>query len=209
MSEIQTAILTGSFTLFGILAGALIEMLREKWKIDRKKKKKVKRLEKEDENKEQFLSPLYFFIKKNYISLSQDSDNFDILKTKVCNSIDNNINSIENLIKNHTHLLPQELNSDLMLYLDDSESLSTYFKGLCQVFNETNDRLKTELFNRNKEGYLKIVEKNNDITIILSSAVYLPYCKSDFYSPEIKNMIRKKRDELDKILDSKNPVQNQ
>lgn len=162
MSEIETAILTGSFAVLGILSGAIIEMLRERWKYNRTNKRK--QIETQELNKSTFLSPLCFYVNKNLLIIPQHSDNMEVFRDKVCETMKGNIVAIEELMKNHMHLMSKKMFQDLKIYVQCLDATCTYVDKTKISFEKLKDEQKKKQFDRDKHFWLSLTERINDMT---------------------------------------------
>lgn len=201
MSDVQN-ISTGLFTLSGILVGALLEFLRERFRFNREKENKKNQID--EENRKSFLSPLCYHIQKLLVfGLQYKRDNFKDYKESLCTIYDTNITSIEELLKNNMHILPAEMNHDLTFYTRSLQQLPQFLSLLQQEslakFDKMAEEQKKEIYKRTQQKVDKIILKHNEITTIVFSSVY-SFMESGTYSPKSSTLLEDKERELTEAL---------
>lgn len=200
MSDVQN-ISTGLFTLSGILVGALLEFLREKFRFNREKENKKNQID--EENRKSFLSPLCYHIQKLLVfGLQYKRDNFKDYKESLCTIYDTNITSIEELLKNNMHILPAEMNFDLTLYTRSLQKLPQFLSLLYETlakFDKMAEEQKKEIYKRTLQKVDKIILKHNEMTTIVFSSVY-SFMESGTYSPKSRTLLEDKERELTEAL---------
>lgn len=145
MSEVQDSILisalTGFFTVFGLIIGAVLEHWREKQRYGREKEREQKETEKETNRS--YLSPLFFhIIEINATSYLISPKTFEELKKGLTEveKLQNEIIAIKELMKNNMHVLPKDLNFSLAFYANSYmillEALNDLSSGLDQLNKE-------------------------------------------------------------------------
>ena len=165
---IATGSITGSFTIIGLVLG----IYKEKWSYNREKASRQK--ETEEENRKNYLSPLYFHLNKLIlIPLSDKASTFQDLKIGFNKfyDISTKLDTIEQLMKTNMHILPMELNTSLNFYITDLRAFINLTKGWTNSINSF-DMRKTKVPKGVIENFNKEIMIYNDISIKLLPPIY-------------------------------------
>ena len=172
MSELLNSLLivlfTGSFTIIGLVVG----IWKEKWSYNREKESRQK--ESEEENRKNYLSPLYFHLNKLILCpLSSETRTMKDLKQGFYkfHDISTDIDAIEQLMKTNMHILPVELNKNLNFFITDLRSFVSLTRGWEQTISKF-DLRETQVPKAVLEGFNKEIGIYNDISIKLLPPIY-------------------------------------
>lgn len=172
------AILTGSFTIIGIILGTVLGTVTEYF---REKKQHLREMEKrknetDEEINRNYLSPLCFHLSGTlFLSPVLSGQTFQELGTELAKlkKMKDEVQTTKELMEKNMHVLPWTLNLSLIYFFGTLKGFVDFSDGLSQVIEKASEKdKKTKLSKDFLENLERMIKKYNTLATEMVGQVY-------------------------------------